>query len=165
MIQSDIDFWRKEYVRQKALEQIVSKRQLARPNTTKWQVIILLSIVPFLVMGAILFSIFLPIFTVYKIVIVLVLLLLISELYLRFCFIQTVKCYQHYAKEETRRRCLCVPSCSEYALIALKKIFPLTVALFKIRKRLYHTCKGEEYILDFPFQRMNVEFEKTYLSR
>jgi len=59
---------------------------------------------------------------------------------------------------------MCVPSCSEYAIICLEKIFPLTVALLKIRKRLYKTCKGEDYKLDFPFKKMNAEFEKKYLN-
>ena len=92
------------------------------------------------------------------------LLLFIFELYIRFCLLQTVKCYQHYAKEETRRRCMCIPSCSEYAIICLEKIFPLAIALMKIRIRLYKTCRGEDYKLDFPLKNLNFEFEKKHLN-
>ena len=67
--------------------------------------------------------------------------------------------YQHYAGEKVRRRCLCIPSCSENAILCLRR-YPLIWALMKIRKRLYKTCK-EEYKLDFPSKRMNARFEKT----
>ena len=58
-----------------------------------------------------------------------------SDFYLRFLGIKAVECYQHYAKEETRRKCLCVPSCSEYAILCLKK-YELIKALLKIKKRI-----------------------------
>ena len=32
-----------------------------------------------------------------------------------------VQLYQHYAPEEVRRRCLLKPTCSEYAIIVIKK--------------------------------------------
>ncbi len=67
----------------------------------------------------------------------------------KFVCIKAVECYQHYAKEETRRRCLCMPTCSEYALAVLKK-YPLSVALRKIRKRLFVTCSGAIYLKDPP---------------
>ena len=67
----------------------------------------------------------------------------------KFILIKAVECYQHYAKEETRRRCLCMPTCSEYAIAALKK-YSLFVALRKIRKRLFVTCNGAIYLKDFP---------------
>lgn len=40
---------------------------------------------------------------------------------LRFTLIWFVRVYQHYAKSETRLRCCMTPSCSEYAILALKK--------------------------------------------
>ncbi len=67
----------------------------------------------------------------------------------KLILIKAVECYQHYAKEETRRRCLCMPTCSEYAIAALKK-YPLPVALRKIRNRLFVTCNGAIYQKDFP---------------
>lgn len=163
-VQSDVDLCRKEYVRQRKLEQFVCQRQLTRPNTRKWHVILLFSTVPLLLLCAVLSSFVWQTSTAYSILVFLLLILFIFELYVRFCLIQTVKCYQHYAKEETRRRCMCVPSCSEYAILCLERIFPLTIALIKIRIRLYKTCKGEDYKLDFPFEKMNFEFEKKYLS-
>ncbi|MBQ9805334.1 MAG: membrane protein insertion efficiency factor YidD [Clostridia bacterium] len=63
--------------------------------------------------------------------------------------IKLVECYQHYTSEEVRRRCLCVPSCSEYAIACFKKYWFIQ-AILKIRKRLYFTCQGDEYKLDPP---------------
>lgn len=63
--------------------------------------------------------------------------------------IKLVECYQHYAKEATRRKCLCMPTCSEYALEVLKK-YSLIKALYKIWKRLFKTCKNGVYKKDFP---------------
>ena len=60
-----------------------------------------------------------------------------------------VKCYQRHASETRRRRCLCMPTCSEYAILCFKKhIF--FHAIFKIRKRLLVTCKGNDYKIDWP---------------
>jgi len=72
-----------------------------------------------------------------------------AEFYLRHLCVKIVECYQHYATEDKRRRCLCVPSCSEYAITCLKK-YGLIKALFKIRKRLFVTCRGDDYKIDPP---------------
>ena len=164
LAKADIALCRKEYIKQRKLEEIISQRQLKRPSTKKWQVILLFSFAPVLFFGISLFSFILPTATIFKISVFLLLLCLTFELYIRSCLIQLVKCYQHYAKEETRRRCMCVPSCSEYAIICLKRLFPLSFALIKIRIRLYKTCKGEDCKLDFPFKKMNFEFEKKHLN-
>ena len=74
---------------------------------------------------------------------------LITEFSLKYIGIKIVECYQHYATEQTRRKCLCVPSCSEYAILCLKK-YSLIHALTKIRKRLFVTCKGYDFIIDQP---------------
>ncbi len=37
--------------------------------------------------------------------------------------IKLVECYQHYARIDIRRACLCMPTCSEYAISVLKNIF------------------------------------------
>lgn len=73
----------------------------------------------------------------------------VAETYGRFLGIKIVECYQHYASEATRRKCKCVPSCSEYAILCLKK-YGLIKALLKIKKRLFVTCQGFDYILDDP---------------
>ena len=63
--------------------------------------------------------------------------------------IKAVECYQHYAKETTRRRCLCMPTCSEYAILVLRE-YPFMKALRMIRIRLKRTCKGTVYKIDYP---------------
>lgn len=63
--------------------------------------------------------------------------------------IKLVLCYQRYAKEKTRRKCLCMPTCSEYALAALNK-YCIFKALHLIRLRLFKTCRGGIYKKDFP---------------
>jgi len=69
-------------------------------------------------------------------------------LWLKYIAIKLVECYQHYAKEEIRRRCLCKPTCSEYAICVLNQYF-VFVALYKIYKRLFKTCKND-YKIDLP---------------
>lgn len=59
-----------------------------------------------------------------------------------------VECYQHYAPEEYRRLCLCKPTCSEYALIVLKK-FNFIKAIYLIYVRLRKTCRNT-YKIDLP---------------
>ena len=161
---ADINTCRKEYIKQRKLEQFICQRKLERPSNKKSHVVLLFSVALLLIVCAIVFSLLLPISEIYKILVSVMLLLVVFELYIRFCLIQTVKCYQRYAKAETRKRCMCVPSCSEYAILCLGRVFPLMIALIKIRKRLYKTCKGEDYKLDFPFEKMNVVFEKKHLS-
>ena len=163
-IQADINICRKEYLKQRKLEQFIHQRELRRPSNKKYKVVILFSISLLLIPCTIVFPLLLSIAMIYKFLLSMALLISTFEIYIRFCLIQTVKCYQHYAKEETRKRCMCVPSCSEYAIICLERIFPLIIALFKIRTRLYKTCKGEDYKLDFPFKKMNVEFEKNIFA-
>jgi len=68
---------------------------------------------------------------------------------LRLLGVVAVKCYQHYASEGRRRRCLCKPTCSEYAILCFKK-YIFVYALIKIHKRLFKTCKGEDYKIDWP---------------
>ncbi|MBQ7392190.1 MAG: membrane protein insertion efficiency factor YidD [Clostridia bacterium] len=163
-IQSEIEFCRKEYKRQKMLEQIVLKRARKRPTTLKWYLALLLAFVPLFIFCAIYLYTILQIAFVLKLLVAFFVILLTVEIYFRYCLIQAVKCYQHYAKDETRKRCLCIPSCSEYAIISLKRIFPLIIALIKIRNRLYVTCDGQEYKVDFPCKKMNASFERKHID-
>ena len=158
-MEKDIDFFRQEYVRQKKLEKIVNARILQRPNVKKWQVATILAILPFLLAAIIFVSFTIDTVFFVKLICFLTSIIILLELYLRFCIILIVKYYQCVAKEETRRTCKCIPSCSEYALISLKRIFPLVRCLLKIRKRLYITCNGEEYKVDFPTKKMGEKFE------
>lgn len=145
----DLDSFRNEYFKQKELEKIVKNRQLKRPKTN-WIHITIFSVILVVICIAIGFVLcFIPVHIVLKILIYILCYLLFLEFYLRFFFVQIVKCYQHYAKEETRRRCMCIPSCSEYAIAVLKK-YELIIALKKIHHRLFKVCRGEEYIIDQP---------------
>ena len=69
----------------------------------------------------------------------------IGNRFLIYC----IKIYQHYASEKIRRRCICKPSCSEYAIAVLKK-YRLIKACYKIYIRLTRTCRGRKFIIDYP---------------
>ena len=147
---SDILKLKKEFEEQKLLEKYQSNRQLPRPKTNVIAILLLCAVfIAILAIGVWLLCH--AKHSVWKIIFLALLLLLFSELYLRYLGVKIVECYQHYAKEETRRRCLCVPSCSEYAILCFRK-FELIYALIKIRKRLYVTCRGDDFIIDFPYQ-------------
>lgn len=63
--------------------------------------------------------------------------------------IGAVEIYQHYMPEPFRRRCLCMPTCSEYMILVVKKHGVLK-GLRKGINRLIHTCRGMDYKIDFP---------------
>ncbi len=60
-----------------------------------------------------------------------------------------IRIYQRYAPENVRRRCVCTPSCSNYALMALEK-YNFFKAFRLIYIRLTRTCRGSEHIIDYP---------------
>ena len=157
-MQNGIEFFREEYKEQKRLEQIVTSRKLYKPKTKKWQVMIFLVVLPFLLSAGIVFVVLIKLTALYKTIIGVCLFLAIIELYVRFCLIEMIKCYQHYAKDDTRRRC--IPSCSEYSILALKTLFPLSLALYKIGRRLFRVCDGKEYKEDFPCKRAKEQYGK-----
>ena len=135
---------------QKGLEKYQQTRSLPRPKTTKLTVtryalglFVLLGIFLGIVFALARWEIWIAIVvsTIFGIGLI--------ELYGRLLAIKAVECYQHYAKEEVRRRCKCVPSCSEYTILCLRK-YELFYALAKIWKRLFATCKNVYYILDEP---------------
>lgn len=68
---------------------------------------------------------------------------------LRLTLIGIVHLYQHYAPEAMRRRCFCMPSCSEYMILAIRKYGPI-LGTCKGIKRLVSTCDGECYKIDYP---------------
>ncbi|MDR2026358.1 MAG: membrane protein insertion efficiency factor YidD [Prevotellaceae bacterium] len=68
---------------------------------------------------------------------------------LRKLLITAVELYQRYAPEEIRRRCTLMPTCSEYAILALRK-YGVIVGLYKIYVRLTKTCRGDGYRIDYP---------------
>ncbi len=140
----------KEHKKQKEIEEYQQHRVLVVPRTTYTHVVLWLALGVVSDIGiCILLYLFISLPPAIKAIVILVPVLLFSELYLRFLGIKFVECYQHYSKEETRRRCLCVPSCSEYAILCFKKHLFIH-ALIKIYKRLFVTCKGEDYKIDWP---------------
>jgi len=70
-----------------------------------------------------------------------------------FCFkyavIGAIKLYQHYAPEEIRRRCLFMPTCSEYTIMAIRK-YGSIIGLCKSYYRLMYRCRGNIYQIDYP---------------
>lgn len=82
-----------------------------------------------------------------------IILLTVITIELCFCFkyalIGAIKLYQHYAPEEMRRRCLFMPTCSEYAILAVHK-YGLIIGLCKSYYRLVYRCRGNIYQIDYP---------------
>ena len=74
---------------------------------------------------------------------------LILLLDLKKVMVMSIEVYQHYAPDRIRRRCLCMPTCSEYAIACLQK-YTLFTAVRKIYIRLVKTCRGTEYHIDEP---------------
>ena len=70
-----------------------------------------------------------------------------------FCFkyavIGVIKLYQHYAPDEIRRRCLFMPTCSEYAIIAIRK-YGGFIGLCKSYYLLVYLCRGNVYRIHYP---------------
>jgi|GEM_PF-810773 len=79
--------------------------------------------------------------------------LIIIFMELIFCIkhllISMIMLYQHYAPEEIRRRCLFMPTCSEYAIMAIKK-YGVIRGLYKSYFRLFYRCRGNIYQIDYP---------------
>lgn len=73
--------------------------------------------------------------------------LIVLLLTLRYILIWFIRIYQKYAKSETRLRCCYTPSCSEYAILALKK-YGLLLGCYKAIARLLR-C-GPPGGIDYP---------------
>lgn len=138
---------------QNEAKEYVLKKPIIRPKTT------IVSLVLFL-LKMLLFSIFLGMIVslffsfiialnlIYLVLIIVISIILVFMLSLKKIMILCVECYQHYAPEEYRRFCLCKPTCSEYALIVLKK-YNFIRAVYLIYIRLTRTCK-DTYKIDYP---------------
>jgi len=70
-------------------------------------------------------------------------------IFLKKIIIGIVEIYQHYMPESFRRRCLCMPTCSEYMILAVRKYGALK-GVFKGLYRLIHICRGIDYKIDYP---------------
>ena len=78
---------------------------------------------------------------------------------LLFCFkyavIGMIKLYQHYAPDEIRRRCIFMPTCSEYTIMAVQK-YGSFIGLCKSLYRLVYRCRGNIYMIDYPWEKARV---------
>lgn len=127
---------------------IVETRKLTRPKTTMKKLwVCLFALVSFYV-GIGLIGILINIQTWIKASAFIFIIILFNESFLRFFGIVLIECYQHYASDDMRSTCKCVPSCSEYSILVLKK-YPLLLGFIKILKRLNITCDGN-YKIDEP---------------
>lgn len=134
---------------QKKLEEYQHHRSLVRPKTTKVEVGLYCALLFVLLLAVLLLIVYFNCSLLLKLLIAVVCIIIVLETYGRFLAIKMVECYQHYAPEEKRRSCKCIPSCSEYAILCFKK-YEFLYALLKIRKRLFVTCKGFDYLVDNP---------------
>ena len=139
------EFWEE----QERLRKYIQSRPIPRPKTTIPSVLAWVFIyfaVSFVAAIAIIYA-----FQIenYKWLPYLVSYIVFAFLFLKKICIKSIECYQHYAKEETRRKCVCIPSCSEYSIAVLKK-YNIFKALNKIRIRLFKTCGGYGYMRDEP---------------
>ena len=64
--------------------------------------------------------------------------------------IWAIRLYQHYAPEDVRRRCLFMPTCSEYTILVIQK-YGIVIGLYKAYIRLFKKCRGSIYRIDYPF--------------
>lgn len=142
---SSDDFWEE----QKRLEEYIQQRPLSRPKTNIPSVLVWIFIYFFV-------SFFVA-FTVnctfkiinYRWLVYFISYITFTLLFMKKICIKSIECYQNYAKEETRRKCMCIPSCSEYSIAVLKK-YNVFKALNKILIRLFKTCGGYGYVHDEP---------------
>lgn len=138
------------YYEQKRLERYQQERVLPKPKTTKLTVVLYVAGLLVMLFGGIVMLLAVSALVMWlNALISMLYVICVAETYGRLLGVKIVECYQHYAPDETRRKCKCVPSCSEYAILCLKK-YELFYSLLKIRKRLFVTCKGFDYIIDYP---------------
>ncbi len=137
---------------QELVRKYVLKRPLYRPNITylKSAVIILSTIVVLIILAVISYYALASLGFIFKKVIYYSVFLLVAFIIgARWLAILIVRLYQHYASEEIRRRCLLKPTCSEFAIIVIKK-YGLLIGGIKTWIRLNYKCRGNVYYIDEP---------------
>ena len=135
-------------------KEYVLNKMLTRPKTTWWSPVLLLFFSASLGVGIgiLVVNILQKFFLLEGIsagVIVVAAAIISQRIFLKKLVIVSIECYQHYASEGIRRTCLCKPTCSEYAILVLKKHY-LWKALRLMYIRLKITCTGNLYKIDFP---------------
>jgi putative component of membrane protein insertase Oxa1/YidC/SpoIIIJ protein YidD len=153
---------------QNVAEIYVNERQLIRPNTTIKTALFFMSIFVFATSMFVWFIHYVFISAdivaylpssvqdfynthhLLSIIIVCALVVIIESFFcLKYAVIGMVKLYQHYAPEEVRRRCLFMPTCSEYTIMAVRK-YGCFIGLCKSYYRLVYRCNGILYQIDYP---------------
>ena len=153
---------------QDAVVWYVLKRPLTRPNTSYKKAafciavfllanILITALLHYLFKGlGIFFILPAPIYNLYlNHHIIFILLLLLMQfliggiIALKSAIIGTIHLYQRYAPEDLRRRCLCKPTCSEYAILSIEK-YGVIRGLHKSYIRIFKTCRGRTYMIDEP---------------
>ena len=71
---------------------------------------------------------------------------------LKYAIIGAIRLYQRYAPEEMRRRCLFMPTCSEYAILSIRK-YGSIIGLCKTYYRLVYLCNGNIYSIHYPWDK------------
>lgn len=130
----------------------VIERPLYRPNITylKAIVIVLTGTCSITVFAFLSYYVFLLLgFCFNKVIYFSIFFIAAFVIAVRWIAILVVKLYQHYADETVRRRCLLKPTCSEYAIIVLKK-YGFLIGCLKIWMRLNFKCRGNVYYIDEP---------------
>lgn len=134
----------------------VLNKQLQRPSTTIIvPILFVLGIIAFGAISGLVISNLIEKYIVCvetnKLVVVIGMIAFLLICMIKPILILCIRCYQHYAPESIRRSCLCKPTCSEYAIIVIKK-HCIIKALLLIYIRLFKTCTGKIYKIDFPYK-------------
>ena len=126
-----------------------TRKILHRPSITYWQFSLKWGITGLALAASIfvlyLYHLYCPVHLLYPLIGCII---VSTMLLIRYCLIDCIQLYQHYAPEDIRRRCRMMPSCSEYAILSLKK-FGIILGLILICHRVFHTCGGE-YKIEYP---------------
>ena len=136
-----------ELVRQYVLGRPLYRPPITYPKVALWILVIILVSIGFsILLHKVLFVLgfFFPKLLYYLSFFIIELLVLLRPL-----AITLIKLYQHYAPEEVRRLCLLKPTCSEYAILAIKK-YGTIIGTIKTWRRLKYYCRGDVYYIDEP---------------
>lgn len=153
---------------QKAVVWYVLERPLVRPNTSYKKAILCITLFVLANLGATILlyylfrwlgiSSFLPQgietfytehHTAFVIMLALFQFVIGGIIALKSALIGAIRLYQRYAPERIRRKCLCKPTCSEYAILVLQK-YGVIRGIYKIYIRLFKKCRGRTYQIDEP---------------
>jgi putative component of membrane protein insertase Oxa1/YidC/SpoIIIJ protein YidD len=132
----------------KIVREYVLKRELIRPKTNiidaAYFIFLLLLVCFFISMILKLLLVKIPFILFFVLIFFSITFVLLKKI-----VIGMVELYQHYAPEYMRRRCLLMPTCSEYMIMAVKKYGTIR-GVCKGVCRLFFRCRGNLYRIDYP---------------